>query len=64
MTAVRLFCSLEPRVAERVKEVGDLLLSLKPVPPMVANNQSGIIRQTTADAEDVLQPLMDLLDGW
>lgn len=46
----------------RVKEVGDLLLSLKGG-AQVTVNQPTARNQIAADAEDVLQPLMDLLDG-
>lgn len=61
-----LFCSsinsLDPRITLRVKEVGDLLLSLKGG-AQVALNQPAARSQIAADADDVLLPLMDLLDG-
>lgn len=56
------FVSLEPRITLRVKEVGDLLLSLKGG-AQVTLSQPAARSQIAADADDVLQPLMDLLDG-
>lgn len=53
---------MEPRITLRVKEVGDLLLSLKGG-AQVTLNQPAARSQIAADADDVLQPLMDLLDG-
>ncbi|XP_065220336.1 protein unc-13 homolog A isoform X2 [Planococcus citri] len=60
--AVQFARSLEPRITLRVKEVGDLLLSLKGG-AQVTLNQPAARSQIAADADDVLQPLMDLLDG-
>ncbi|KAK7582283.1 hypothetical protein V9T40_013728 [Parthenolecanium corni] len=54
--------SLEPRISVCVKEVGDLLLSLKGS-SQVNMNIPNVKAQIAADADDVLLPLMDLLDG-
>lgn len=45
--------SLEPRITVSVKELGDLLLAVK---------ESGQVN-VSAEADEVLTPLMDLLDG-
>lgn len=62
LLTMRVSSSLEPRITLRVKEVGDLLLSLKGG-AQVTLNQPAARSQIAADADDVLQPLMDLLDG-
>ncbi|XP_031772475.1 uncharacterized protein LOC100870230 isoform X2 [Apis florea] len=51
--------SLEPRITASVKELGDLLLAIKgsgQVQPAQRNN-------VAVEADEVLRPLMDLLDG-
>lgn len=59
--AVLFACSLEPRITGSVKEVGDVLLAIKgggqvPVQSAQRNN-------VAAEADEVLRPLMVLLDG-
>lgn len=54
--------SLEPRISVCVKEVGDMLLGLKGN-AQVNMNIPNVKNQITLDADDVLLPLMDLLDG-
>ncbi|XP_044739275.1 uncharacterized protein LOC123300715 isoform X3 [Chrysoperla carnea] len=55
--------SLEDRITTSVRELGDLLLSIK------GGGQPGQLQQpaqrnaVAADADEVLRPLMDLLDG-
>ncbi|XP_014285113.1 protein unc-13 homolog B isoform X1 [Halyomorpha halys] len=51
--------SLEPRITVSVRELGDLLLAIKG-----GGNQTQTQRNTVAaEADEVLRPLMDLLDG-
>lgn len=52
------YCSLEPRITVSVKELGDLLLSVKNVNVNVSQANS-----VAVEADEVLRPLMDLLDG-
>jgi protein unc-13 A/B/C len=49
--------SLEPRITVSVRELGDLLLSIKSTGN--ANNS----QQVAVESDEVLRPLMDLLDG-
>uniref|UniRef100_A0A8D8X0R5 Protein unc-13 homolog B n=1 Tax=Cacopsylla melanoneura TaxID=428564 RepID=A0A8D8X0R5_9HEMI len=56
--AFKFAISLEPKIVDCVKEVGDLLLAYK------GNGQkAGHSSQAPVDCDDVLRPLMDLLDG-
>lgn len=58
-----LFSSLEPGITQSVKELGDLLLSIK------GGGQPGTLNQpvqrnaVAVEADEVLRPLMDFLDG-
>lgn len=54
--------SLEPRITVSVKELGDLLLGLKPSNAQ-NNNQAAQKDEVVRNADEVLRPLMDLLDG-
>lgn len=54
--------SLEPRITVSVREVGDLLLAIKGG-GQVTLSQPAQRNNVTAEAEDVLRPLMVLLDG-
>lgn len=51
--AMQFAKSLEDRITMSVRELGDILLSIKP------SQQNSV----AADADEVLRPLMDLLDG-
>lgn len=52
------YYSLEPKIIDCVKEVGDLLLAYKGTGQKQTHANSGPV-----DCDDVLRPLMDLLDG-
>ena len=54
--------SLEPRITESVHQLGILLLSIKGG-GQVTLNQPSQRNAVAADADEVLRPLMDLLDG-
>nr|CAD7589310.1 unnamed protein product [Timema genevievae] len=54
--------SLEPRITVSVRELGDLLLSIKGG-GQVTLNQPSQRNAVAAEADEVLRPLMDLLDG-
>jgi protein unc-13 len=52
---------LEPRISQSVKELGDILLGIKGGGQITgAPPQRGMVN---AEADEVLRPLMDLLDG-
>lgn len=51
--------SLEGRITESVKQLGDLLLAVKGQGQVPASQRN----QVAAEADEVLRPLMDLLDG-
>lgn len=64
-----LFCyqkkknSLQPRIIQSVRELGDLLLNIKGSSNI---NNTNVVAQRNAvavEADEVLRPLMDLLDG-
>lgn len=55
--------SLEPRISQSVREMGDLLLSLKGGGNVNNANQAAQRNTVAAEADEVLRPLMDLLDG-
>ncbi|XP_065171075.1 protein unc-13 homolog A isoform X3 [Atheta coriaria] len=54
--------SLEPRITVSVKELGDLLMSIKGG-GQPGTNQQAARNAVTGEADEVLTPLMDLLDG-
>lgn len=54
--------SLEPRITASVKELGDLLLAIKGG-GQVQLSQPAQRNNVAVDADEVLRPLMDLLDG-
>ena len=54
--------SLENRITVSVRELGDLLLSVKGG-GQVTLNQPAQRNAVAAEADEVLRPLMDLLDG-
>ncbi|XP_055858284.1 uncharacterized protein LOC129920736 isoform X2 [Episyrphus balteatus] len=54
--------SLEPRITQSVRELGDLLLSVKGGGNLNAN-QAAQRNAVAVEADEVLRPLMDLLDG-
>lgn len=57
-----LFFSLENRITVSVRELGDLLLSIKGG-GQVTLNQPSQRNAVAGEADEVLRPLMDLLDG-
>lgn len=54
--------SLEPRIVQSVRELGDLLLNIKGG-GNVNSTQQPQRNTVAAEADEVLRPLMDLLDG-
>lgn len=59
-----LILSLEPRITQSVRELGDMLLSIKGGSgSLTAGNQAAQRNAVAVEADDVLRPLMDLLDG-
>lgn len=61
--AVLFAKSLEPRITVSVRELGDLLLSIKGGGQLNQANQRNNIGNVSVEADEVLRPLMDLLDG-
>ncbi|XP_016967199.1 uncharacterized protein LOC108035914 isoform X2 [Drosophila biarmipes] len=56
--------SLEPRITQSVRELGDMLLSIKGGSGTLAAGNLAAQRNAVAvEADEVLRPLMDLLDG-
>lgn len=55
--------SLEPRITASVKELGDLLLAVKSSSNAQNANQAAQKNAVAMEADEVLRPLMDLLDG-
>ncbi|KAH8292609.1 hypothetical protein KR054_005535, partial [Drosophila jambulina] len=55
--------SLEPRITQSVRELGDMLLSLKGGSALASGNQAAQRNAVAVEADEVLRPLMDLLDG-
>ncbi|XP_030379546.1 uncharacterized protein LOC115627839 isoform X2 [Scaptodrosophila lebanonensis] len=56
--------SLEPRITQSVRELGDLLLSIKGGSGnLTQGNQAAQRNAVAVEADEVLRPLMDLLDG-
>lgn len=60
--AVLFAISLEPRITGSVKELGDLLLAVKSG-NAPNSNQAAQKNAVAMEADEVLRPLMDLLDG-
>lgn len=54
--------SLEGRITDSVKQLGDLLLAVKGQ-GNINLSQPATRNQVAAEADEVLRPLMDLLDG-
>ncbi|KAF5304318.1 hypothetical protein FQA39_LY09697 [Lamprigera yunnana] len=61
--AMQFALSLEPRITQSVKELGDLLLAIKGTGQPGTLNQPAQRNAVAVEADDVLRPLMDLLDG-
>lgn len=61
--AMQFATSLEPRITQSVKELGDLLLSIKGGGQPGTLNQPAQRQAVAVEADEVLRPLMDLLDG-
>ncbi|XP_041632541.1 protein unc-13 homolog B isoform X4 [Drosophila kikkawai] len=55
--------SLEPRITQSVRELGDMLLSIKGGSSLTPGNQAAQRNAVAVEADEVLRPLMDLLDG-
>lgn len=55
--------SLEPRITVSVKELADLLLAIKGGGQPGQLNQPAQRNAVAVEADEVLRPLMDLLDG-
>ncbi|XP_020809954.1 protein unc-13 homolog A isoform X4 [Drosophila serrata] len=55
--------SLEPRITQSVRELGDMLLSIKGGSALAPGNQAAQRNAVAVEADEVLRPLMDLLDG-
>lgn len=55
--------SLEPRITISVKELADLLLAIKGGGQPGQLNQPAQRNAVAVEADEVLRPLMDLLDG-
>lgn len=61
--AMQFATSLEPRITQSVKELGDLLLAIKGGGQPGTFNQPAQRNVVAVEADEVLRPLMDLLDG-
>ncbi|GLV31622.1 unc-13 [Carabus blaptoides fortunei] len=61
--AMQFATSLEPRITASVKELGDLLLAIKGGGQPGTLNQPAQRNAVAVEADEVLRPLMDLLDG-
>ncbi|XP_037898645.1 uncharacterized protein LOC119643365 isoform X6 [Glossina fuscipes] len=65
--ASKFAVSLEPRITQSVRELGDLLLAIKggtgPCQNVNTSNQVAQRNAVAVEADEVLRPLMDLLDG-
>lgn len=55
--------SLEPRITQSVRELGDLLIGIKGGGNLTNTNQAAQRNAVAVEADEVLRPLMDLLDG-
>lgn len=58
-----MWFSLEPRIIQSVRELGDLLLNVKSGGNANQSNQAAQRNAVAIEADEVLRPLMDLLDG-
>lgn len=54
---------MEPRITQSVRELGDLLVGIKGGGNLGAQNQAAQRNAVAVEADEVLRPLMDLLDG-
>lgn len=54
---------MEPRIIQSVRELGDLLLNIKGSSNLNNANQAAQRNAVAVEADEVLRPLMDLLDG-
>lgn len=63
MNIILFNISLEPRIIQSVRELGDLLLNIKGGGNVNNTNQAAQRNAVGAEADEVLRPLMDLLDG-
>ncbi|KAL3279668.1 hypothetical protein HHI36_017174 [Cryptolaemus montrouzieri] len=61
--AMQFASSLEPRITISVRELGDLLLAIKGGGQPGTLNQPAARNAVAVEADEVLRPLMDLLDG-
>ncbi|XP_059609804.1 protein unc-13 homolog B isoform X2 [Phlebotomus argentipes] len=61
--ACQFAISLEPRITVSVKELGDLLLSIRGGGSVATPGQNAPRNTVAVEADEVLRPLMDLLDG-
>lgn len=55
--------SLQPRIIQSVRELGDLLQNIKGSSNLNNANQAAQRNAVAVEADEVLRPLMDLLDG-
>lgn len=55
--------SLEARITQSVKELGNLLLSIKGGTNLSQQSQEAQRNAVAVEADEILRPLMDLLDG-
>lgn len=55
--------SLQPRIIQSVRELGDLLQNIKGSSSLNNSNQVAQRNAVAVEADEVLRPLMDLLDG-
>lgn len=58
-----LYISLQPRIIQSVRELGDLLQNIKGGGTLNNTNQVAQRNAVAVEADEVLRPLMDLLDG-
>lgn len=54
---------MEPRITQSVRELGDLLIGIKGGGNLTNTNQTAQRNAVAVEADEVLRPLMDLLDG-
>lgn len=54
---------MQPRIIQSVRELGDLLQNIKGGGTLNNTNQAAQRNAVANEADDVLRPLMDLLDG-
>lgn len=63
MSALNPIHSLQPRIIQSVRELGDLLQNIKGSSNLNNANQAAQRNAVAVEADEVLRPLMDLLDG-